>query len=60
MEVTPYKATGRQLEVPLNAKGILIEEWLKRQPLVEPGAVSKWLRDRDAAINEKAALRKKK
>lgn len=59
MSVPEYKATGRQLEVPLDAKGIPFDEWLKRQPLCEPGAVAKWHKDRDIAINVKARLRKK-
>lgn len=57
--VMEYKATGRQLEVPPGARGIPFDEWLIRQPLCEPGAVAKWYRDRDIAINAKAALRGK-
>lgn len=40
-----YKATGRQLEVPLEARGMLFRDWSEKQSLVDPGELRKWLRE---------------
>lgn len=55
----PYKATGRQLEVQPEARGLSFDVWLSKQTICDSRELAKWLRERREA-EVKAEKGKKK
>lgn len=55
----PYKACGRQLAVPPDAKGTPIDKWMMSAPLFDPKEIAEY-RNRTRAEVEAAAKPKTK
>lgn len=57
----PYKACGRQLAVPPDAKGTPIEKWTRSAPLCDPKELAEYLkRSRAETQPEPKSTKKKK